>query len=135
MCVELSWKVLPRTTPSGERDSDRTILSFETDLNNSSTSPHTLLTLTCFHRYDSCNVGTFPNQTLKGDSRSATALHSDASKEKYSFQLSVLSGQHLSYVPSLPTPTQQTRANFSCSACAYPGQDHPAQPTMSAAAP
>lgn len=58
------------------------------------------------YTYDSCDVGTFPNQTLKDDSGPAAALHSDASKAKYNFQLSVLSGQRLS-------------------ACTCPGQDHP----------
>jgi len=41
------------------------------------------------YTYDSSEVGTFRNQTLKDDSGSAPSLHSDASKEKYNFQLSV----------------------------------------------
>ena len=47
-------------------------------------------------RYDSCNVGTFPNLTLQNDTGPATAVYSTASKEKYNYQLSVLSGQRLS---------------------------------------
>jgi hypothetical protein len=49
-----------------------------------------------FRRYNSCDVGTFPNQTYLNNSGPAAALHSDASKSKYDFKLSVLSGQRLS---------------------------------------
>jgi hypothetical protein len=49
-----------------------------------------------FNSYDSRAVGTFPNQMLKDKSRSASAFHSDASNAKYTFELSVLSGQRLS---------------------------------------
>jgi beta-glucan synthesis-associated protein KRE6 len=52
--------------------------------------------LMSFDRYDSCYVGTFPNQTLKDSSGPASALHSDVLEQKYNFQLSVLSGQCLS---------------------------------------
>ncbi|TFY82379.1 hypothetical protein EWM64_g1637 [Hericium alpestre] len=63
------------------------------------------------YSYDSCDVGTLANQTLPDGSGPAAALHSDASKEKYNFQLSVLSGQKLS-------------------SCTCPGEDHPG-PTVS----
>jgi len=53
------------------------------------------------HSYDSCDVGTFPNQTDKDQSGPAAALHSDASKAKYNFDLSWLSGQKLSCVGPL----------------------------------
>ncbi|KAF8886596.1 beta-glucan synthesis-associated [Gymnopilus junonius] len=58
------------------------------------------------YTYDSCDVGTFPNQTLKDGSGPAAALHSDASRDKYNFELSWLSGQRVS-------------------ACSCPGSDHP----------
>ncbi|KDR79505.1 hypothetical protein GALMADRAFT_1243340 [Galerina marginata CBS 339.88] len=58
------------------------------------------------YTYDSCDVGTFPNQTDKDQQGPAAALHSDASREKYNFELSWLSGQRLS-------------------ACSCPGSDHP----------
>lgn len=47
-------------------------------------------------RYDDCDLGTFPNQTLKDGSGPAAALHSDKSREKYNFELSWLPGQRLS---------------------------------------
>jgi hypothetical protein len=46
--------------------------------------------------YDACDVGTFPNQTLPDGSGPASAVYSDASKSKYNFELSWLSGQRLS---------------------------------------
>jgi hypothetical protein len=49
-----------------------------------------------FSRYDFCDVGTFPNQILEADSEPAAALHPDVVKQKYNFQLSVLSDQRLS---------------------------------------
>jgi len=58
------------------------------------------------YTYNSCDVGTFPNQTLRDGSGPAAALRSDASKAKYDFKLSVLPGQRLS-------------------ACTCPGEDHP----------
>ncbi|KAF4572377.1 hypothetical protein EYR36_006871 [Pleurotus pulmonarius] len=58
------------------------------------------------YTYNTCDLGTFPNQTLKDGSGPAAALHSDASREKYNFELSWLSGQRLS-------------------ACTCPGEDHP----------
>lgn len=58
------------------------------------------------YTYNDCDVGTFPNQTLQDGSGPAAALHSDASRAKYNFDLSWLSGQRLS-------------------ACTCPGEDHP----------
>ncbi|KAF8837220.1 glycoside hydrolase family 16 protein [Paxillus ammoniavirescens] len=58
------------------------------------------------YSYDACDVGTFPNQTLPDGSGPASAVYSDASKSKYNFELSWLSGQRLS-------------------ACTCPGEDHP----------
>lgn len=58
------------------------------------------------YTYDSCDIGTFPNQTLKDGSGPAAALHSDASRSKYNYELSWLSGQRLS-------------------ACTCPNSDHP----------
>ena len=49
------------------------------------------------HSYDSCDVGTFPNQTLKDHSGPAAALHSDFSRDKYNNELSWLPGQRLRY--------------------------------------
>jgi hypothetical protein len=48
-----------------------------------------------FCRYDSCDVGTFPNQTNKDKLGPPAALHSDFSRDKYDFELSWLSGQRL----------------------------------------
>ncbi|KAF9041072.1 hypothetical protein BDZ89DRAFT_1060364, partial [Hymenopellis radicata] len=62
--------------------------------------PYTLRT------YDSCDVGTFPNQMLKDHSGPPAALFSDFSRDKYNNELSWLSGQRLS-------------------ACTYPNSDHP----------
>lgn len=58
------------------------------------------------YTYDSCDVGTFPNQTNADGLGPAAALHSDASRSKYNYALSWLSGQRLS-------------------ACSCPGSDHP----------
>ncbi|KAJ7498599.1 beta-glucan synthesis-associated [Mycena latifolia] len=58
------------------------------------------------YTYNSCDVGTFPNQTDADGLGPAAALHSDASREKYNYELSWLSGQKLS-------------------ACSCPGSDHP----------
>jgi hypothetical protein len=52
-------------------------------------------------RYDSCDVGTFPNQTFKDGSGPAAALHSDFSRAKYNYELSWLPGQRLSCVKHL----------------------------------
>ena len=49
-------------------------------------------------RYDSCDVGTFPNQTYANHSGPAAALHSDMSRARYNHELSWLPGQKLSYV-------------------------------------
>jgi len=56
--------------------------------------------------YDSCDVGTYPNQTLPDGSGPAAALQSNASQAKYDYRLSYLPGQRLS-------------------ACTCPGYDHP----------
>jgi len=53
------------------------------------------------HSYDACDVGTFPNQTDKDQLGPPTALHSDASRAKYNFELSWLSEQKLSCVRPL----------------------------------
>ncbi|KAG6825851.1 hypothetical protein H0H92_002186 [Tricholoma furcatifolium] len=58
------------------------------------------------YTYDSCDVGTFPNQTLKDGSGPAAAVNSTASKAKYDYNLSWLSGQRTS-------------------ACSCPNSDHP----------
>ncbi|KAJ7594701.1 beta-glucan synthesis-associated [Mycena floridula] len=58
------------------------------------------------YTYDSCDVGSFSNQTLKDKSGPPAALHSDWSRSKYNFELSWLSGQKLS-------------------ACSCPSSDHP----------
>ena len=47
-------------------------------------------------RYDSCDVGTFPNQTDADGSGPAAALHSNASRALYNFELSWLPGQRTS---------------------------------------
>ncbi|KAJ7741112.1 beta-glucan synthesis-associated [Mycena metata] len=58
------------------------------------------------YTYNSCDVGTLPNQTDADGLGPSAALHSDASSSKYNFDLSWLSGQKLS-------------------ACSCPGSDHP----------
>ena len=54
------------------------------------------LTLTWFHRYDSCDVGTLPNQTDVDGLGPAAALNSSASQAKYDYRLSYLPGQRAS---------------------------------------
>ncbi|KAI0071689.1 beta-glucan synthesis-associated [Panus rudis PR-1116 ss-1] len=58
------------------------------------------------YSYDECDIGTFPNQTLKDKSGPPAALHSDKSRDKYNFELSWLPGQRVS-------------------ACTCPNEDHP----------
>ena len=58
------------------------------------------------YTYDSCDVGTFPNQTNADGLGPSAALHSDASRAVNNYELSWLSGQRLS-------------------ACSCPGSDHP----------
>jgi len=58
------------------------------------------------YTYDSCDVGTFPNQTNPDGLGPAAALRSDVSRPQYNYALSWLSGQRLS-------------------ACSCPGSDHP----------
>ncbi|KAG6855509.1 hypothetical protein H0H87_001844 [Tephrocybe sp. NHM501043] len=67
--------------------------------------------------YNSCDVGTFPNQTNKDGLGPAAALHSDASRAKYNYELSWLSGQR-------------------ASACSCPDSDHPGpSPSVGRGAP
>ena len=54
------------------------------------------------YTYDSCDVGTFPNQTNPDGLGPAAALHSNASRSKYDFELSWLPGQRLSWVLDCP---------------------------------
>ncbi|KAH9476339.1 Beta-glucan synthesis-associated protein KRE6 [Psilocybe cubensis] len=63
------------------------------------------------YTYDSCDVGTFPNQTNPDGQTPIAAVHSDASRPNYNYDLSWLPGQRLS-------------------ACSCPGSDHPG-PTVS----
>ncbi|GJE91332.1 glycoside hydrolase family 16 protein [Phanerochaete sordida] len=58
------------------------------------------------YSYNECDVGILPNQTYLNGTGPASALHSDASRDKYDFELSWLPGQRL---PS----------------CTCPGEDHP----------
>ncbi|KAL0059725.1 hypothetical protein AAF712_013521 [Marasmius tenuissimus] len=58
------------------------------------------------YSYDDCDVGTFVNQTERGDTGPPAALHSDKSWPQYDQRLSVLTGQRLS-------------------ACTCPESDHP----------
>ncbi|KAG6855191.1 hypothetical protein H0H87_007007, partial [Tephrocybe sp. NHM501043] len=62
------------------------------------------------YTYNTCDVGTYPNQTDKDGLGPAAALHSDASRSKYNYELSWLSGQRLS-------------------ACSCPNSDHPGPST------
>jgi hypothetical protein len=64
--------------------------------------PLNSLTFTRFNRYDSCDVGTFPNQTNADGLGPAAALHSDASQAKYNYRLSYLTGQKTSCVVADP---------------------------------
>ena len=50
------------------------------------------------YTYDSCDVGTFPNQTYANGSGPAAALQTDEGRSKYNFELSWLPGQKLSCV-------------------------------------
>ncbi|KAL0572856.1 hypothetical protein V5O48_009105 [Marasmius crinis-equi] len=58
------------------------------------------------YSYDECDVGTFVNQTQKGNTGPPAALRTDKGWEQYDFRLSVLTGQRLS-------------------ACTCPNSDHP----------
>ncbi|KAG7095496.1 hypothetical protein E1B28_006235 [Marasmius oreades] len=58
------------------------------------------------YSYDACDVGSFPNQTMKDQSGPAAALSSERSWPQYDMKLSVLTGQRLS-------------------ACSCPSSDHP----------
>ncbi|THH08101.1 hypothetical protein EW145_g2925 [Phellinidium pouzarii] len=58
------------------------------------------------YTYNSCDVGTFPNQTYLNDTGPAAALYTDQGRAKNNFELSWLSGQR-------------------ASACTCSGEDHP----------
>lgn len=58
------------------------------------------------YTYNSCDVGTFPNQTYANGSGPSAALHTDSGRSKYNYELSWLSGQR-------------------ASACTCDGEDHP----------
>jgi len=58
------------------------------------------------YSYDSCDVGTLPNQTNPDGLGPAAALYTTAGQAKYNYSLSYLTGQKLS-------------------ACTCPGEDHP----------
>lgn len=47
-------------------------------------------------RYNTCDVGTFPNQTYANGTGPAVAIQNPVGKSKYDFKLSYLSGQRLS---------------------------------------
>ncbi|KAI6157069.1 glycoside hydrolase family 16 protein [Pisolithus tinctorius] len=69
------------------------------------------------YSYDSCDVGTFPNQTYVNGSGPAAALMSEASQPGYNYALSWLPGQRLS-------------------SCTCPNEDHPGpSPTVGRGAP
>lgn len=58
------------------------------------------------YSYDTCDVGTFPNQTLPDHSGPPAALRTDMGRATYNYELSWLPGQRLS-------------------SCTCPGEDHP----------
>jgi len=58
------------------------------------------------YSYNTCDVGTFPNQTYPDKSGPPSALHTEEGRQTYNFELSWLPGQRLS-------------------ACTCPGEDHP----------
>jgi hypothetical protein len=60
-----------------------------------------LVDLRRFHRYDSCDVGTFPNQTDADGLGPLAALNSSASQAKYNNRLSYLTGQKTSCAMSV----------------------------------
>ena len=47
------------------------------------------------YTYNSCDVGTFPNQTWANGTGPAAALHTDEGRERFNFELSWLTGQKL----------------------------------------
>jgi len=58
------------------------------------------------YSYNTCDVGTLPNQTFPDHSGPLAALHTDAGRAQYNHELSWLPGQRLS-------------------SCTCPGEDHP----------
>src|SRR5579863_6612047 len=84
------------------------------------------LTVTRFPRYDSCDVGTLPNQTWVNGTGPAAALNSTASRANYDYRLSYLTGQRLSYAISALSPLSFIQSFFLFfSACTCSGEDHP----------
>ena len=103
------------------------------------------------YTYNSCDVGTYPNQTWANGTGPEAALDATNSKSEYNFELSWLTGQKLSYVDVVPSPLppffrdlffsgeskELTRLFFlsfpfptlarslAHSACTCPGEDHP----------
>ena len=77
----------------------------------------------CCFRYNSCDVGTFRNQTLKDGSGPAAALNSTTSN----YQLSVLSGQRLSYVPPPPSYAAASTHSLTHARILLPSARAPAQ--------
>ena len=75
--------------------------------------------------YDSCDVGTFPNQTMKDRSGPEAALHSDSSRSRYNYELSWLPGQRLSCVLFPSLARVHTFDSQIHSACTCSGEDHP----------
>ena len=62
--------------------------------------PVSALTIARFPRYDSCDVGTLPNQTWVNGTGPPAALSTTAGQAKYNYKLSYLTGQRLSYAIS-----------------------------------
>ncbi|KAG6907629.1 hypothetical protein DXG01_008165 [Tephrocybe rancida] len=108
-------------------------------------SPPKLEANSLSQRYNSCDVGTFPNQTNKDGLGPAAALHSDNSRSKYNFELSWLSGQRVrpivegTFIHSFGMTcrlddVQSIVGNLelmhlSRSACSCPNSDHPGPST------
>ena len=49
------------------------------------------------YTYNSCDVGTFPNQTYSNGTGPPAALHTDEGHEAYNYELSWLAGQKFRY--------------------------------------
>ena len=100
----------------------------------------------CNYRYDTCDLGTFPNQTRPDGSGPAAALFSEQSRSRYRNELSWLAGQRVSYVlPFFLFPPSFLLHSFPPSsfthvlldllttyhplypnrACTCPGEEHP----------
>ena len=94
---------------------------------------HLLISLATSDSYNTCDLGTFPNQTLKDKSGPAAALHSDASRTKYNMELSWLPGQRARLVTS-PTPSSRIHPGFSLAPALAQAQIIPDQLSLKAAA-